>query len=164
MFGDRFDFDGDGQNDLEDLYLEMKLVIDEDDEPDEEEPEVEAVESKGSKAKASKVSVSAIREKVEQCKDLIDSKVLDLQIIFDERSINEPDILSARYDAWQDKQYQLEERIDSLEDIVSKLGDLIDQFDDMVYECSDVLGDCELYAAEYKDLSGVLPTLRSLLG
>ena len=172
MFGDRFDFNGDGKNDVEDLFIEMDLAIDDDDvdieeeiEVEEDEPEEVAKNKTGwSKVMASKNSVSALHEKLEQCKDIVESKMEALQGIYDERSLNEPDFLSSRYDAWQDKQSEYEERIESLEDIVSKLEDVIDQLDDLVSECSDILSDCELYAADHKDLNGILPTLRLLLG
>lgn len=166
--GDRFDLNNDGKNNLEDLFLEMKITNDDDVDNDVEDPDLdeELADSKAlwGKTYSSKNSISALHEKIEKCKDTLDDKLQVLQDTYEERSLNEPDFLSSRYDAWQDKQEELSERIDSLRDLILRIEELVDSFDDLVSECSDVLGDCELYAAEYKDLSGVLPTLRSLLG
>ena len=169
MFGDRFDFDGDGKSDLEDLFLEMEIVNDENtDDSDELEVDLdeELVEKKApwSKVMATKNSISALQEKIEQCKDEIEFRAQTLQDTYDERSLNEPDFLSSRYDTWQEKQSEYEERIETLEDIVSRLEEVISELDDLVFEGSGILSDCELYSDDYKDLNSLLPVLRSLLG
>lgn len=167
MFGDRYDFDGNGQNDLDDLFLEMELVDDEDgDDTDDIDADLdEEIDKKVSwgKIMATKNSISALQEKLEQCKDEIENKAQTLQDTYDERSLNEPDFLSSRYDAWQDKQSEYEERIETLEDIVSRLEDVISELEDLVFDCSGILSDCELYAADHKDLNSILPALRTLL-